>query len=162
MLNTIKRYLLKQEINSISKIQKQFVEWDRIQSAAVLVGSSKYSMVKDFVRQSNKNFDVIVYHDDKIAVNKDCFLSVNKKDFNFFDLPRPDAAKRIKNKTYDVLISTDFNNTAAIKTLTGLFPAKCKLGPESAYYSEFFDIRIESSESEFLKQAQKYLMMIKS
>ena len=83
MLYTIKRYLLKQEIKSASKIQREFVEWDRVQSVAVLVGSSKYSIVKEFVKQSNKNFDVIVFHDDKVAVNKDCFISVNKKDFNF-------------------------------------------------------------------------------
>lgn len=162
MLSTIKNYLLKQEIKSAPKIQKQFVEWDRIQSAAILVGSWQYTIVKDFIKQSGKNFDVIVFNNDKTSENKDCFLSLNKKNFNFFGLPKPEIAQKIKSKTYDVLIASDFQNTSTIKTLTGLVQAKCKLGPESASYMGLFDISIRSNESEFLKQAHKYLMMIKS
>ncbi len=162
MLSTIKKYLLKKEIKGTSKIQKQFMEWDRIQSAVILVGSGQYSIVRDFIKKSGKNIDIIVFNDDKTSKNNDCYLSLNKKDFNFFDLPKPEISQKIKNRTYDLLISTDFQNKAAIRTLTGLFPAKCKLGPENAAYKDFFDINIQSNESEFLKQAHKYLMMIKS
>src|SRR5438105_2930102 len=112
MLSTIKNYLLKKEIKSSSKIKKQFVEWDGIQSAAILTGSGKFSIVKDFIKQSGKNMDIIVFNDDKISKNNDCYLSLNKKDFNFFDLPKAEVVQKIKNRTYDVLISADFNNTA--------------------------------------------------
>ncbi len=162
MINAIKNYLLRKEIKNSSKIKKQFVEWERIQSAAILVGSEKYSIVKEFVKQSGKNFDLIVFNDDKTSKNNDCYLSLNKKDFNFFDLPKPEVAQKIKSKTYDILINADFKNDSVLGSITGLIPAKCKLGPETIKYSDFLDIRIQSQEPEFLKQAHKYLMMIKS
>jgi hypothetical protein len=162
MLNAIKNYLLRQEIKNSNKVQKQFVEWERVQLAVVLVGSGQYQAVKEFVKQSGKNFDVIVFHSDKISRTEDCFLSLNKKDFNFFSLPKPEISKKIKEKTYDILISADFNDLAEIRTLTGLISAKCKLGHQSPVNSEFFDISIQSNQKDFLKQAHKYLMMIKS
>lgn len=161
MFEWIKNYLLQQEIKSIS-VKKQFIEWDRINSAAILVGSSHYSTAKDFVKQTGKNIDIIVIHPDKVSTTQDCFLSFSKKDFNFFGLPNQEALKKLKQKTFDVLITFDFNNSGPLKALTGLIPAKCKLGPESAVYNGFFDISIQSNQSDFLKQALKYLMMIKS
>lgn len=154
--------MLRQEIKSSSIIKKQFVEWNRIQSAAILVGSEKYSIVKEFVKQSGKHFDLIVFNDDKISKNNDCYLSLNKKDFNFFDLPKPEVAQKIKSKTYDIVINADFKNDSIFGSLIGLIPAKCKLGPETIKYRDFLDIRIQSEEQEFLNQALKYLMMIKS
>ncbi|HWY11844.1 MAG TPA: hypothetical protein VN026_10995, partial [Bacteroidia bacterium] len=65
------------------------MEWDRIQSAAILAGSGQYSIVKDFIKQSGKDMDIIIFNDDKTSKNNDCYLSLNKKDFNFFDLPKP-------------------------------------------------------------------------
>jgi len=162
MFEWLKNYLLQQEIKSISKIQKQFVEWEKVQSAVILVSSGQYSMVKDFAKQTGKNIDVVVVHSDKTSETKDCHLSFNKKDFNFFGLLKPEAIQKLKSKSFDVLIDTDFNNSALMKTLTGLTPAKCKVGPESANYNEFFDISIQSGQQDFLKQALKYLMMIKS
>lgn len=162
MFEWLKNYLLQQEIKSISKIQKQFVEWEKVRSAVILVGSGQYAAVKDFAKQTGKNIDIIVIHSDKTSETKDCFLSLNKKDFNFFGLLKPEGIQKLKSKDFDVLIDTDFNNSALMKTLTGLTPAKCKLGPESANYNEFFDISIQSNQQDFLKQALKYLMMIKS
>lgn len=162
MFEWLKNYLLQQEIGSVSKIQKQFVDWEKVQSAVILVGSQQYSIIKDFVKQTGKNIDIVVAHYDKTSETKDCFLSVNKKDFNFFGLPKPEVIQKLNSKTYDVLINTDFNNSGFLKSLTGLTPAKCKLGPESAVYNGFFDISIQSNQQDFLKQALKYLMMIKS
>jgi 2-hydroxy-3-keto-5-methylthiopentenyl-1-phosphate phosphatase len=162
MFEWLKNYLLQQEIGSVSKTQKQFVEWEKVQSAVILVGSQEYSTIKDFVKQTGKNIDIIVTHYDKTSETKDCFLSVNKKDFNFFGLPKPEVIQKLNSKTYDVLINADFNNSSFLKALTGLAVAKCKLGPESAVYREFFDISIQSNQQDFLKQALKYLMMIKS
>jgi hypothetical protein len=162
MFEWLKNYLLLQEIKSGSKIQKQFMEWETVQSAVILVGSGQYGTAKDFVKQTGKNIDIIVIHPDKISETKDCFLSLNKKDLNFFGLPNQEAIQKLKQKTFDVLINIDFNNSAFLRALTGLTPAKCKLGPESAVYNDFFDISIQSTRDEFLKQALKYLMMIKS
>ena len=162
MFEWIKNYLLQKEIESISKIQKQFVEWEKVQSSVILVGSNQFNTIKEFVKQTGKNIDIVVFHPDKTSETKDCFLSLNKKDLNFFGLPKPESIQKIKGKSYDVLINSDYNNSSFIKALTGLVAAKCKLGPESASYNEFFDISIQSSESEFLKEALKYLMMIKS
>ncbi len=162
MFEWIKNYLLQQEIKSSSKIQKQFVEWEKVQSSVILVGINQFNQIKEFVKQTGKNADIIVFHSDKTSETKDCFLSLNKKDLNFFGLPKPEVIQKIKGKGYDVLINTDFNNSSFIKAITGLTAAKCKLGPQSAIYNEFFDISIQSSQSEFLKEALKYLMMIKS
>lgn len=162
MFEWLKNYLLQQEIESISKTQKQFVEWEKVQSVVILVGQEQFSNIKEFAKQTGKNVDIIVIHSDKTSDTKDCFLSFNKNDFNLFGLPKTVAIQKLKSKNFDVLIDTDFNNSSLMKTLTGLTPAKCKLGPESANYNEFFDISIQSSQQDFLKQALKYLMMIKS
>lgn len=145
-----------------TSLQKQFMDWEKVKSAAILVSSSHYSAVKDFAKQTDKSIDVIVVHPDKLSVTKDCFLSLNKKDFNFFGLPNQAAVKKIGQKSFDVLIDYDFENSGFLKALTGLTPAKCKLGPENASYSDLFDISIQSMQPDFLKQALKYLMMIKS
>lgn len=162
MFEWLKNYLLIQEIKNSSKIQKQFMEWESVKSAVILVGSAQYGTVKDFAKQTGKNVDIIVIHPDKVSETKDCFLSFNKKDLNFFGLPNQQAIQKLKQKTFDVLINNDFNNSGFLRALTGLTPAKCKLGPESAVYNEFFDISIQSEQNDFLKQALKYLMMIKS
>ena len=75
MLEWLKNYLLQQEMKSNSKIQKQFVEWERVQSVVVLVAGGKYSSIKDFVKQSGRTIDIIVVHSDKTSETKDCFLS---------------------------------------------------------------------------------------
>lgn len=162
MFEWLKNYLLEQEIKSGSKIQKQFMGWEKIQSAVILVGSGQYGIVKEFASQSGKNIDIIVIHPDKVSETKDCFLSFNKKDLNFFGLPNQEAIRKLKQKTFDILINIDFNNSTFLRALTGLTPAKCKLGPESAVYNDYFDISIQSNHDEFLKQALKYLTMIKS
>lgn len=162
MFEWLKNYLLLQEIKSSSKIQKQFVEWEKVQTIVVLTGSSQFGTIKEFANQTGKLVDIIVVHADKTSETKDCFLSFNKKDFNFFGLPKPETILKLKSKTYDVLINTDFGNSGFLKSLTGLAAAKCKLGAESAAYREFFDISIQSNQQDFLKQALKYLMMIKS
>jgi len=87
---------------------------------------------------------------------------MNRKDFNFFGLPKNEGIQRIKSKTYDVLINMDFNNNGFAKAITGLTIAKCKIGPESVLYNGFFDISIQCDQQNFLKEAHKYLMMIKS
>ena len=162
MIKRIKNYLLRREIKNSAKVKKQFIGWEKVQSAAVIVESEHYAGVKNFIEQSGKNIDVIIFHNDKTSSTPDCFLSVNKKDLNLFDLPKPEVVQKMKRKTYDVLINTDFSNMAKMRSLTGIMPARCKLGPQNSSYSDFFDISIKSSEEEFLKQALKYLMMIKS
>ena len=62
MLEWLKNYLLQQEMKSNSKIQKQFVEWERVQSVVVLVAGGQYSSIKDFVKQSGRTIDIIVVH----------------------------------------------------------------------------------------------------
>jgi hypothetical protein len=162
MFEWLKNYLLQQEIKNGPKIHKQFMAWDKVQSAVILVGSEQYQAIKDFAKQTGKNIEIIVIHSDKVSATKDCFLSLNKKDLNFFGLPNQQAIEKIKARTFDVLVNFDFNNSGFLRALTGLIPAKCKLGPESVIYNDLFDIRIQSERNDFLKQALKYLMMIKS
>ena len=162
MFEWLKNYLLLQEIKSSSKVPKQFMDWESVKSAVILVNSSQYGTVKDFAKQTGKHIDIIVIHPDKISDTKDCFLSFNKKDLNFFGLPNQEAVRKLKQKTFDVLINNDFNNSGFMKALTGLTPAKFKLGPESSAYNDFFDISIQSGQGDFLQQSLKYLMMIRS
>lgn len=162
MLAWIKNYLLGQEIKKSPKTTRQFTEWGKVQSVIIITDNSRYEAVKEFVKQSGKNIDIIVYCNDKISKVKDSFLSVNKKDFTLSGLPKPEILKKLKGKTYDVLIAFDFNNRDQMKALCGLIPAKCKVGPDAADYRTYFDISIQSNEAGFLEQALKYLMMIKS
>ena len=162
MFEWLKNYLLLQEIKSGSNTEKHLIEWESVKSVVVLVQSSQYEIVKDFARQTQKNVDIIVIHHDKVSETRDCYLSLNKKDFNFFGLPNQQALQKLRQKTFDVLINNDFSNSGFLKAIAGLTQAKCKLGPESAVYNEFFDISIQVEQKEFLKQALKYLMMIKN
>lgn len=162
MLAWIKNYLLEQEIKRNPKVTRQFTEWEKVRSAIILTDSSRYDVVKGFVRQSGKNFDIVVFYNDKTSQGKDGFLSVNKKDFAISGIPKPEVIQKIKAKPYDVLIAFDYDNREQMKALCALIQAKCKVGPEAADYKKYFDISIQSNEAEFLKQALKYLMMIKS
>lgn len=162
MFEWLKNYLLLQEMKSGSKTERQLMSWDKVKSVVVVVDSLNYELIKDFVKQIEKSVDVIVIHSDKVSQSKDSFLSFNKRDLNFFGLPNQEAIRRVRQKSYDVLINYDFNNSGFLKALTGLTLAKCKVGQEDAFYNAFFDISIKSERGDFLKQALKYLMMIKS
>lgn len=162
MVSWIKNYLLEQEIKRNPKITKQFIAWDKVQSAVIVTDSSRLNTVSQFVKQSGRNFDSIISFNDKISLDKNCFLSVNKKDFLISGLPKPEILQKIRSKSFDVLINFDFNNSVQLKALSGLTGARCKVGPDVVDYKSYFDISILSNEAEFLNQALKYLMMIKS
>jgi len=71
MFEWLKNYLLQQEIKENSGVKKQFTEWNKVQSVAVVTGSGHYSIVKEFVKQAGKNFDIMVVHNDKVTRTKD-------------------------------------------------------------------------------------------
>ena len=109
---------------------------------------------------------MIVFNNDKITQNADCFLSVNKKDLNFFGLPNSETIEKIKKTECDVLINCDLSDELIMKTLTGLINAKCKVGRENLSYNKLFDISIAPSGNDslenYLKEAVNYLKMIKT
>src|SRR5688572_8564698 len=144
MFDGLRNYLLRKEIRK-NTVKKQFVPWDKIQSAVILVSAEQLTAeLNSFIKDSGKDVYIVVFHNDLTSKTNGCFLSVNEKDFNFFDLPRPEVAEKIKSKAFDVLINTDFKNTGPMKVVSGLIPAKFKIGPQGAY-DTFFDISIKSS-----------------
>jgi hypothetical protein len=162
MFTWLKNVLLNSEVKKSNTVRKQFMQWDKVQSAVILVNSTISSELADFIREWGKDVYIIVFHNDPTSKSTGCYLSLNKKDFNILGLPKKQTKDKIKSRSYDVLISTDFKNYPEIESLSGIISAKCKLGPESSSYKEFFDISINSGEISFLKDVRQYLAMIKN
>lgn len=162
MFAWLKNILLSSELKKSDTVKKQFIEWDKVQSAVILVNNAISPELAAFIREWKKDVYIIVYHNDTTSKSTGCYLSLNKKDFNFLGLPKSQTSGKIRSRAYDILISTDFDDYAPMEALSGIISAKCKLGPESAAYKRFFDISINSPQSSFLKDVRQYLSMIRN
>jgi hypothetical protein len=162
MFNLLKNLLLNSEVKKSNTVKKQFMEWDKAQSAVILVNNSISPELSAFIREWGKDVYIIVFHNDSTSKSTGCYLSLNKKDFNFLGLPKSQTKEKIRSRSYDILISTDFENYGPMEALSGMISAKCKLGPEKADYNRFFDICINGKREEFLRETQKYLKMIRT
>lgn len=166
MLNFLKNVLLNQELKSTNS-KRQFVEWAAVKNICVVIPNETVFLnaVKIFAAESKKEVDVVVLHADKLSVNKDVYLSLNKKDLTWLGLPNAEAIKRLRAKNHDIVICGDLSDHFSLKALTLLIPTKCRLGSAELAYADAFEISIAGETKDFgnfLKQGLKYLMMIKA
>jgi hypothetical protein len=162
MFSFLKDILLNREVKKSNTVKKQFVEWDKVQSAVILVNESISSELAAFIREWGKDVYIIIFHNDITSKSSGCYLSLNNKDFNFLGLPKSQTKDKIRSRSYDILISADFENHGPMEALSAMISAKCKLGPGKVSYNRFFDISLDSEESSFLKDVRRYLSMIKN
>lgn len=88
---------------------------------------------------------------------------LDKKYFNFFELPTNQALHTLNLHEIDVLINLGNNKQTKAMALSKLVPAKCKI---SQFQNPIFDINIDGDKSnntsQFLEQVIVYLHMIKT
>lgn len=166
MFAFLQDFLLNQELKKVNS-SKQFVEWAKVKSICIVLpnDSASLSAAQKFANESGKLVDVILFCNDKLTVNTAVSASFNRKDFTFLGLPKVETITKLKVKNYDIIICGDLSGMINLKALSLLVPSKCRVGVAELDYSKEFDISISgqnTSISDFLTQALKYLTMIKS
>ena len=166
MFDLLKNQILKQRFPAGSS--RGFTSWDSVRTiclAGTIDSDFNRKALDNFRKQSGKEVDFVLFHNDKLS-KSDCFLSLNKKDFNLLGLPNEEAGKKLRSKEYDVLIDINQKNSSAGKALSLVLKAKCKVGHNSLAYANLFDISMDLKENtnleNYLKQVLNYLMMIRT
>jgi hypothetical protein len=164
MFSWLKDQILEREIRKSQPVKKQFIAWQQIQNAVILLEAGRQSRndFKTFVKDLGKDVYIIAFHKDKISKSSDCYMSVNKKDLNILGLPKRKLREKLRVKSFDLMINMDFTDDNGMMCYSGIIPAKFKVGPEAVSYNRLFDISIKSGKEDFIEQADKYLKMIKS
>lgn len=167
MAGFLKNWVLNSELKKI-KTAHQSVDWAQVKSICVVVNNDAASLaaVRNFKSECDKAVDVITYANDKLTVNNEVYLSLNKKSVTWLDIPITEVMSKIQSKTYDVTICGDLNGDSTLRSVSLLIKAKCRVGLEGLDYSKHFTISIAMSASDgignFLKQVLKYLSLVKT
>lgn len=166
MFAFFKNYFLKQELKK-NNSGKQFTDWASVKTICLVMPneSSGLNYAKSFIAESKKEVDIVVFSADKLTLNKDVYLSLNKKDINWKNLPENEQLQKLRTKTYDVVLCGDLNDSFILQSITLMIKAKCRVGAAKLTYSSEFDLSISGEVNDignFLKQALKYLSMIKA
>ena len=77
----------------------------------------------------------------------------DKRDFNWFNLPRSDFVERIFDRKYDAVVDMHPFFNLASAYLTFLSGAPLRVGFASKFSGPFFNVEIDSSNSEFLERS---------
>ncbi|MDF2448782.1 MAG: hypothetical protein K0R26_1286 [Bacteroidota bacterium] len=150
------------------KVEKQFLNWKQLSNVVVIAYDHQLSNCVDFInacQADNILVNVAVIFDGRPELApKPSFthLILDKKQFSFFGIPKPEALLKLNPKPIDVLINLGTSNQAKTYALAKFLPAKCKVG---SFDDSIFDISIQCDVvkncSEYLKQVIVYLKMIK-
>ena len=132
LLNNIANYLLSSKESA--KGNKQFLNWSQLSNVLVIAFDNQLSNVVDFInvcKKDNIKVHVAVIYDGKPEQapkpNFDHSI-LDKKQFNFLELPREKVIQTLSLTSIDVLIN--LGDAEQIKTLalSKLVSAKCKIG----------------------------------
>lgn len=169
MFGAIANYIVNQKIRTASsKIKKAFVQLDQIQSIVILAGKADLNSVhlKKFIYEIDKKADIIVLFGDKVSEDKNAFLSINKKDLNFWGIPKQEVCNKLLSKPFDVLVDCNLYDNITYKCISGITLAKCKVGSGTLSYSDIYDLKMELNNNlsleNYLNQVLNYLRMIKT
>lgn len=168
MLGIISKYLTKNAVekNNFNR-QKQFLNWDKIEKIALILDDSvpiNKNEIDKFIDHTKKYVDIYFL---ELNAKKSTFgdwICFTKKDADFFKLPKSHVESSVKNRHYQLVINVTakYSNFAAIIT-SQLHPSfSCGI---NNLYGEV-DVIIENNKThsvtEYLKEIQKYLQMIKT
>ncbi|MBK6986575.1 MAG: hypothetical protein IPH32_18400 [Bacteroidetes bacterium] len=167
LLNNIANYLLSSKESA--KGNKQFLSWSQLSNVLIIAYDNQLSNVVDFInacKKDNIKVHVAVIFDGKPEQTpKPNFehTILDKKQFNFFELPTDQAIQTLSLKPIDALINLGDAEQIKTMALSKLVPAKCKI---SHFQNSIFDISIDGDQtnnpSKFLEQVIVYLHMIKT
>lgn len=167
MAGFLKNWILNNEFKKTKSVS-QSVDWSNVKSICLVIqnDSASLSAAQYFVKESQKTVHVISYTNDKLTINNQVHLSLNKKSLNWLDIPVPEVMTKLQSQTYDVVVCGDLHGDSVLRAITLLVKAKCRVGLEGLDYSKHFTISIAMPPSEgignFLKQVLKYLSLVKS
>lgn len=167
LLNNIANYLLSSKESA--KGTKQFLNWSQITTVLIIAYDNQLSNCVDFIntcKKDNIQVHVAIIYDGKLAqVPKPNFdhTILDKKQFNFFDLPKTETLSQLNIKVFDVLINLCDSEKIKALALSKLVSAKCKI---ANFQNPIFEITIMNditmNNSDFFKQLVVYLNMIKA
>ena len=152
-----------------AKGNKQFLNWAQLSTILIIAYDNQLADIVEFInicKKDNISVQVAIIYNGKLEqAPKPHFEHqiLDKKQFNFFDLPTEEALRNISSKQVNVLIN--LGNAEQIKSLalSKMIVAKCKI---SNFQHDIFDISIDSDKtlniSNYLKQVVVYLNMIKT
>ena len=90
----------------------------------------------------------------------------NRKDLNWYKLPKSDYINTFINKEYDILIDLSTSNDLILQYIIGLSKAKFKVGRQRRGFEKYFDLMIRIKKRvpmrDFADQAIHYLTVLKS
>lgn len=166
MAGFLKNWILNNEFKKIKSVS-QSVDWSNVKSICLVIqnDAASLSAAQHFTKECQKTVHVISYANDKLTVNNQVHLSLNKKSLNWLDIPVQEVMKKLQSQTYDVVVCGDLQGESALRAIALLVKAKCRVGLQGLDYSKHFTISIAMASSEgignFLKQVLKYLSLVK-
>jgi len=90
----------------------------------------------------------------------------NRKDLNWYKLPKSDYINTFINKEYDILIDLSTSNDLILQYIIGLSRAKFKVGRQRRGFTKYYDLMIRMKRkapmTDFAEQAIHYLTVLKS
>lgn len=167
MAGFLKNWVINNEFKKLNSAS-QSVNWADVKNICLVIpnDNASVSAAQVFKTESQKPVDVITYTNDKLTVNNQVHLSLNKKSLNWLDIPVQEVMTKLQQKNYDIVICGDLQGDSALRAITLLMKTKCRVGLEGLDYSKHFTISIAMSPSDgignFLKQVLKYLSLVKT
>ena len=167
LLNNISNFLLSKKESP--KSAKHFVPWNKLSNVLIIAFDNQLSNVVNFInacQKENIKVHVAVIYDGKPEQtpkpNFDHSI-LDKKQFNFFELPNEGIIKMLNSKQFDTLINLGSDEQIKTLALSKLVSAKCKI---SHFRNPIFDISIDGDKTNnttlFLEQVIVYLNLIKT
>lgn len=168
MLGILSKYFTKTiiEKNNFNR-QKQFLNWDKLEKIALILDDSlpiNKNEIDKFIDHTKKYVDIYFLELNSKKSTFGDWICFTKKDADFFKLPKSHVESSIKNRQYQLVINVTakYSNFAAIITsqMRPLF--SCGNNNLFGEVDVIIENKTTNSVTEFLKETQKYLQMIKT
>ncbi len=153
--------------NNNSRFQKKFLNWDDIQSIALIIEESENiakQQVDDLIDQLNKHCEVYYLElKSKIPTYSD-WKCLTKKDINLLGLPKKTSIQPIINKRYDLVINTASQSILYSAALSNTFQSTCSCSSSEKHEHSNLIIQRSNNQNllQYLKEVERYLKMINS
>lgn len=162
---TISNYLLANKRAASNK--HQFINWVDVTTILVIIYLNQLAELDEFIetcKQDKKEIVVGIIYDGKserFIHPKFQHKLYTKNMFTWFYIPKDMLLNEMNSGSYNLLINTGLAHQQKSKALTKLINADCKVGN---FENDIFDISIvtQKNNSNFFKEVQKYLTMIKT
>ncbi len=166
-INNIANWLLASKESP--KSNKQFLNWNQLSNVLLIIYENQITDCSEFMSACKKdNITVhvaLVYEGKAEQAPKPNFSHtlLDKKQFNFFGLPKEHILSHLNSMPFDALINLGNSQQIKALALSKLILSKCKI---ANFQNPNFEITINDDKlmksSDYLKQVIVYLNMIKT